>query len=445
MRNMRRDGQRTTKSRVRRLAVGFALMLPLLPSSARAEESELDERRSAVQKAPNDPQARLQLGRALLGAGRAGDAMVELRRGIGMWNARGGEIALELHWELARAHLARHENGQAIVRCQIVRDKPGGGAYGRACAAEAWLGSLRASESHTEVKEARKFPNIPPRVDYSLHTSEGIAYSLELKYPEAEAELEAALKIDPNALPAHIALGRLLVQEGKDGTPHLRRAVELAPNNADALFELARALPKGPEATALLNRAVAERPSFAAAHRLIATIELAAGHLGPAKKAADTALRIDPTDIASHLVTGDVALAEGRLDEALREGQAALTLVANSAAARQLMADAYAKKGEIDLALENYQAAYGGDHSNPASLVNASVACLAAGRPTSAKAFGEKATQEFPDWGPAWVAFGDSLVANQDTAGARNAYDRARRAQGPVDQAALEHKIATLK
>jgi tetratricopeptide (TPR) repeat protein len=352
---------------------------------------------------------------------------------------------LELHWELARAHLARHENGQAIVRCQIVRDKPGGAVFGRACAAEAWLSTLRASESHTEVKEARKLGNIPPRVEYSLHTSEGIAYTLELKYQEAESELEAAIKLDPNALPAHVALGRLLVQEGKDGSVHLRRAVELAPNNADALYELARTLPKGPEATALLNRAVAERPSFAAAHRLIATIELSAGHLVLAKKAADTALRIDPSDIASHLVTGDVALAENRLDEALREGQAALTLVANSAAARQLMADAYAKKGEIDLALENYQAAYGGDHSNPASLVNASVACLASGRPTSAKAFGEKATQEFPDWGPAWVAYGDALAANQDNAGAKNAYDRARRAQGPVDSASLDRKIGALK
>ncbi len=424
----------------------FVLSLSsLLPRVADAEESDLDVRRAAVQASQNDPQARLELGRALLGAGRAGEAMVELRRGIGMWNARGGEIALELHWELARAHLARHENGQAIVRCQIVRDKPGGGAFGRACSAEAWLATLRASESHTEIKEARKSPNLPPRVDYSLHTSEGLAYALELKYQEAEAELEAAIKIDPNALPAHVALGRLLVQEGKDGSAHLRRAVELAPNNADALFELARTRPMGPEATALLTRAVAERPSFAAAHRLIATIELAAGHLGPAKKAADTALRIDPTDIASHLVMGDVALAENRLDDALREAQAAISLVANSAAARQLMADAYAKKGEIDLALENYQAAYGGDHGNPASLVNASVACLAAGRPTSAKAFGEKATQEFPDWGPAWVAFGDALIANQDNAGGKNAYDRARRAQGPVDQAALERKIGALK
>ena len=422
----------------------FAALLSIAAPS-RAEESELEERRSAVQRNQNDPRARLEYGRALLGAGRAGEAIVELRRGIGMWSARGGEIALDLHWELARAHLARHENGQAIVRCQIVRDKPGGGAFGRACSAEAWLSSLRASESHTEIKEARKFTDIPARVDYSLHTSEGIAYALELKYQEAEAALEAAIKIDPEAVAAHIALGRLLVQEGKDGSAHLRRAVELAPNNADALFELARTLPRGPEATALLNRAVVERPTFAAAHRLIATIELAAGHLAPAKKAAETALRIDPTDIASHLVMGDVALAENRLDDALREGQAAIALVANSAAARQLMADAYAKKGEIDLALENYQAAYGGDHSNPASLVNASVACLAAGRPTSAKAFGEKATQEFPDWGPAWVAFGDSLVANQDTAGARNAYGRARRAQGPVDQAALERKIASLK
>jgi tetratricopeptide (TPR) repeat protein len=142
---------------------------------------------------------------------------------------------------------------------------------------------------------------------------------------------------------------------------------------------------------------------------------------------------------------GEVALAESRIDDALREGQAAAALVGNTAAPRLLMADAYVRKNEIDLALENYQAAYGFDHLDPASLVRASAACLAAGRPTSAKAFGEKATQEFPDWAPAWVALGDALVAYQDPPAARRAYEQAKRTKGPVDATAVDRKLSALK
>ena len=74
--------------------------------------------------------------------------------------------------------------------------------------------------------------------------------------------------------------------------------------------------------------------------------------------------------------------------------------MANSAAATMLVADGQAKKGELDLALEAYQAAWGLDHGDPTPLVHASEACHTGGRDTSARAFGIKATQEFPKWGP---------------------------------------------
>jgi predicted negative regulator of RcsB-dependent stress response len=77
--------------------------------------------------------------------------------------------------------------------------------------------------------------------------------------------------------------------------------------------------------------------------------------------------------------------------------------------------------------------------------VRASQACHAAGRETSAKAFGDKATKEFPDWAPAWVAFGDALAANKELPQARSAYDTALRSRGPLDVAGVQSKIAALK
>jgi tetratricopeptide (TPR) repeat protein len=169
------------------------------------------------------------------------------------------------------------------------------------------------------------------------------------------------------------------------------------------------------------------------------------GRLPQALAAAETALKADPTDVGSHLVMARVALAENDLDQAILEGKAALGIVANSAPAKLIIADAYARKGEVDLAVEAYEASYGFDHTEPAALVRASQACHAAGRDTSAKAFGEKATKEFPDWASGWVAYGDALAGNKEVAPARAAYETALRSRGPFDPASVRVKLAALK
>jgi tetratricopeptide (TPR) repeat protein len=129
----------------------------------------------------------------------------------------------------------------------------------------------------------------------------------------------------------------------------------------------------------------------------------------------------------------------------MTEAKAALGILANLASAKLLIADAWAKKGEIDLAVESYQAAWGLDHSDPTALVHASEACHAQGRDTSAKAFGDKATREFPTWGPGWVALGDALASIKETAAAKTAYETALKNKGPVDRAAVEKKMLALK
>jgi tetratricopeptide (TPR) repeat protein len=156
-------------------------------------------------------------------------------------------------------------------------------------------------------------------------------------------------------------------------------------------------------------------------------------------------VRNDPKSAEPHVLLGKVALAEGHPDDAIKQGEAGLKILANSAPAKLLVADANAKKGEIDRALEAYQAAWGLDHGDPAPLVHASEACHQAGRDTSARAFGAKATQEFPEWGPAWAALGDALVAQGEKRGARDAYAKALSVNGPVDRDALQRKLATLR
>jgi Flp pilus assembly protein TadD len=139
-----------------------------------------------------------------------------------------------------------------------------------------------------------------------------------------------------------------------------------------------------------------------------------------------------------------VALADNKPDDALKEGEAALKIQANEGKAKLLVADAYAKKGEIDLALEAYQKASGLDPLDPTALVNATYACIAAQRLTSAKAFGQRAVLDFPNHWPAWMAQGDALAADGNPAAARKAYESAKKIHG-ADVAAIDAKLAKLK
>jgi cytochrome c-type biogenesis protein CcmH/NrfG len=116
----------------------------------------------------------------------------------------------------------------------------------------------------------------------------------------------------------------------------------------------------------------------------------------------------------------------------------------NVAKGKHLIADAYAKKGVIDLALEAYQSAAGLDHGDATPLIHAGRACLDAGRPTSAKAYGLKATKEFPNHAGAWVLLGDALVLDKDVPSARNAYDTAKK-QRNADVSAIDAKLARLR
>ncbi|HEX7666912.1 MAG TPA: tetratricopeptide repeat protein, partial [Polyangiaceae bacterium] len=411
--------------------------------SASAQESSLDPLKSAAKASPNDPKAALAYGRALRNAGQLPESTDELRRGANLESARTGPNAIALHVELARTEIAKREFGKAMVQCKVVQDLNGGAAEGHACAAEAHLLWRRASEALDEAKKAL----LSDKNNLDAKVAMGNAYALQLQDADAKATFDEASAIAPNDARPWIGLGRLYVATAKkeDAIAAYKKAVLLDPKDADANFELARILPLPAEAIGYVETATKERPTFAEALAYRATLDVVLGRLADAKTSATAALKLAPQNPNMHVALGRALLAEGKIDDAAVEGKAALAILANLASAKLLVADAYAKKGEIDLAVENYQDAWGFDHSDPTALVNASVACHQAGRDTSAKAFGLRATQEFPTWAPAWVALGDAKAADHDVAGAREAYGNALTGQGPIDRPAIEKKVAGLR
>jgi tetratricopeptide (TPR) repeat protein len=426
------------------LVLGVAFSMASAPAGA--QESGVDAARDKAKAAPASVDASLAYGQALRRAGREAEALTELRRGLGVSGGR-GEIAGRVQWEIARTHIARREFEPAMAVCRSMSKTPAAEAASRVCAAEAHLLWRRGTEAEAELAQLSraKGPAASAEVQYFAKLAAGRAHELASMDADAESSYRDAIRLADTRADAHVLLGVMLRRTGKDGVPSLKRAVELDAHDPVAQLELGRALPPGSaESVAALERSVAERPTNTDALRGLADGYVTANRLADAKKTVDTVLKLAPNDVNTHVVAGRLALAEGRADDAIKEGELAAKLMPNVQAARLLVADAWAKKGEIDLAIEAYQAAFGLDHSDPTPLVNASAACLAAGRVTSAKAFGVRATKDFGGNGAAWNALGDALAADRDVSGAKAAYETAKKARG-ADAAAIDRKLSRLK
>ncbi len=425
------------------LAGGLGMALAcLVPVPAGAQESQLDSLRAGAAASGTGPAAVLAYGRALRRAGHSTEALAELRRAKALASTQ-PDVLAEIDWEVARTHMDRHDPLPARAACHDLGARPGHAAQGHACAAEAHLLWQRATEALTEVALALA---ADPRC-YEAKVAEGQAEELALHIAKSEAAYRVAIAWRPELAEAHAGLGRVLLRNGEreGGLGELRQAVRLDPHGPDALYDLAMALAPSSESAALLERATSERPSFSEAWLALGTQELSAGRLDEARTAAQATARHDAKSVGPHMLLGKVALADGRYDDAIKEGEAALKILANLAPAELLVADADVKKGYLDRALEAYQLAWGLDRGDPTPLVHASEACHLGGRDTSARAFGVKATQEFPEWGPGWAALGDALVGQGETRAARDAFARALAAGGPVDREAIQKKLAALR
>lgn len=422
----------------------FAVVIVLSCTAHRvvnAQESALPACRAATKATPTDPSAALALGSALRRAGMATQALTELRRGIAVAGGR-LDVVVKLHWEIARALIDRRDFAPTMTECKVLGALPGQAAEGHACAAEAHLLWQRSTEALAETAQAlAKDPRC-----YDAKVAEARAYDFAIDAGKSEASYRDAIALQPDRVDAHLGLGRLLAKNRRrdEAVAELRRAVQLDPDGPDALFELGVALAPSAESVSLLEHATRERLAFGDAWIALGDQLLAAGRVAEARHAGDEALRADASTVKPYLLLGRVALADNRPQDAVHAGEAALKLVANSAPAQLLIADGDAMQGQIDPALEAYQAAWGLDHGDPTPLVHASEACHGAGRETSARAFGAKAAQEFPKWGPGWAALGDALSAQGEKTAAREAYQKALAGEGPVDRSAVQHKLDLL-
>jgi tetratricopeptide (TPR) repeat protein len=413
-----------------------AALVVSYPLGALAAES-LDELR-ARGRAATEPDQAIAVAKDLRRAGLVGDALTTLQRAFA--KARGDMPVASLRIELARTYLDKREPKKAVRECaQIHKLSP---FLEHLCNAEAQLYTRRGSVALPEAEEALA---LQPD-SYEAVVAKGRAQSQLGKPGDADASFRKAMTMAPSRPEARRYLAELLLASNETAAAiaTLREAKNVAPDDPETLVLLGETLPENAEARDVLGRAITIRPSFARAKARLGRVLTVLGDYERAQKALSEAVAAEPRQADWHAMLGEAYVANKKPDQALKSAQTTLGIVGNHGPAKLVEARALAQKGEIDLAITAFEAAYGFLRQDPRALVAAARACVDGGRLTTAKAFADRATEDFPKVAESWEVLGDVSVAAKDKAGAKKAYDRALQTEGAAKDR-IRGKLAALK
>lgn len=148
--------------------------------------------------------------------------------------------------------------------------------------------------------------------------------AMQQAYASARASAQTALSLDPDLAAAHLARGVLLEWSDFDwrgAEAEFRRALQLAPNNNDAMSWLAglSASLGHPDRAVELKRSALERdPLRATWFETLATYYSALDRLDDAQRAIEKAIALQPNGASFHQTLAVIAIQRGDAQAALR-------------------------------------------------------------------------------------------------------------------------------
>jgi tetratricopeptide (TPR) repeat protein len=177
-----------------------------------------------------------------------------------------------------------------------------------------------------------------------------ILYLQVRRVAEAQAQLEEALRLDPEDAEVHSNLGTVLQAQGRiaEGTEYLRTAVRLAPKDDRVHFNLGNGLlaaGQGDAAMREFETAVRLNPDNADAHFNLAVILGPRNRLDEAIAHLTRVVELDPRNGAAYRNLALAYALQRKLDQAIPAAQAAVRLQPDSAEARDLLQRLLAARG----------------------------------------------------------------------------------------------------
>jgi len=257
---------------------------------ARQDKDPLHALRMAVQCAPADATAHLNLGNACARLGRLEEAAASYRRALEIDH----EFA-EAHNNLGELHLQRGRAAEALRSCQqALRIKP----YFAPAHQNLGKALVRLGRFDEAVRSCGSAIALDPGFA-EAHNSLGSALLGLAQTQEAIAAFQRALAINPDLAAAHANLARALRSIGRleDAVVAFRRALALEPDLVLAHTELATALRlqrRTDEAEQSCRNALQLHPECAAASVVLAELRADAGRFAEAEEFLRRATAIDP-------------------------------------------------------------------------------------------------------------------------------------------------------
>jgi tetratricopeptide (TPR) repeat protein len=181
-------------------------------------------------------------------------------------------------------------------------------------------------------------------------------------YANSETLWHVTLAQNPDCQMAHIDLGNLLLEQGRitEAVGHLTRAVQLDPNDAEALSNLGGALARQghfAEAIQECHRALELDPYCAKACSNIGYALAAQGHWDEAVRWFEHALQLQPNDPGFHANLGVALATLGKSDQAIQHYERAIQLNPDFAQAHFNLGNALADRADWADAIQHYQRA----------------------------------------------------------------------------------------
>jgi tetratricopeptide (TPR) repeat protein len=313
----------------------------------------LEALHKAAQLLPEDAEAHVNLGNALLDRAQAAGAVASYRR------------ALELAPGFAEAHCNLGNALRALGHLDEAVE-----SYRRALSIKSDLAiahsnlgnALRALGRLDEAVACyRRALDIDPS---SAAASNNLGNALmDLgRHEDALASYRRAVEIMPAFAEAHSNSGNALRKLGRleDAVAGYRQALSLNPEFAPALSNLSdalRDLGRIAEAADSSSRALAIAPESPGAHNTLGNALLDLGRLPEAEACYRRALALDPGLAQAHLNLGMVLRLRGHPAAAAASCHAALEVNGDTAAAFVLLAELQADGGQFDAAEDSFQRA----------------------------------------------------------------------------------------
>ena len=270
--------------------------------------------RSKLERAPNDPRARLFLALTRAATGECEAVISDLAKGFaGGENRRLAGLALE------QCHVAAKRFADAgVVIAQLEKEFP----------ADADVLYLSANYHMKAWNDAiyRMYRKAP--ASYRVDELSAEVFETQGKYGEAIAEYKKALAKNPKAINLHYRLGRALLQQSHDpaalgqARKEFEAELRLNPSDAVAEYQVAQILvaeQQKAEASSHFEKAVELRADFPEALIAVAKLRSDAKRYADAIALLERAVKLAPRNETAHYNLMLVYRSAGRTGDAQRE------------------------------------------------------------------------------------------------------------------------------